>query len=72
MLYRHDEFYPDGTVVSPDLCHMVNKEHFDHVKGFLENISGKIVFSGQTDESRLFIAPTVIKGAKGDDSLMRE
>lgn len=70
--HRHDEFYPDGALESPDLCHIISKPHFDRLKGLLEQTSGTIAFGGQTDESRLFIAPTVVKGVKGDDSLMRE
>lgn len=70
--YRHDEFYPDGAVQSPDLSHIISKPHFDRIKGLLDRTSGTIAFGGETDESRLFIAPTVIKGVKGDDSLMSE
>ncbi|KAF8556817.1 aldehyde dehydrogenase [Imleria badia] len=68
----HDEFYPDGAVGSPDLSHIINKSHFNRIKGLLDKTSGTIVFGGQTDESKLFIAPTVIRGVKGDDSLMSE
>lgn len=72
LLRRHDEFYPDGAVGSPDLSHLVNKMHFNRIKGLLDKTSGTIVFGGQTDESKLFIAPTVVKGVKADDSLMSE
>ncbi|KAH0826687.1 Aldehyde/histidinol dehydrogenase [Lanmaoa asiatica] len=68
----HAEFYPDGAVGSPDLGHIINKPHFNRLKGLLERTSGTIAFGGQTDESKLFIAPTVVKGVKGDDSLMSE
>ncbi|KAG8216922.1 NAD-aldehyde dehydrogenase [Butyriboletus roseoflavus] len=68
----HDEFYPSGAVESPDFSRIVNKSHFNRINGLLEKTSGTIVFGGQTDESRLFIAPTVVKGVKGDDSLMSE
>ncbi|KAF8838789.1 NAD-dependent aldehyde dehydrogenase [Paxillus ammoniavirescens] len=68
----HDEFYPSGSVASPDLGRIVNKSHFDRIKGLLDKTCGTIAFGGQTDESRLFIAPTVVGGVKGDDSLMSE
>lgn len=71
-LLRHDEFYPNGSAASPDLAHIINKSHFDRIKGLLDRTSGTIAFGGETDESRLFIAPTVVKGVKGDDSLMSE
>jgi aldehyde dehydrogenase (NAD+) len=72
ILYRHDEFYPNGAVGSPDLSHIINKMHFDRIKGLLEKTSGTIAFGGETDESKLFIAPTVVKGVNGGDSLMSE
>lgn len=46
--------------------------HFNRLKGLLEKTSGTIAFGGQTDEFKLFIAPTVVKGVNGDDSLMSE
>ena len=70
--HRHDEFYPNGAVGSPDLSHIINQSHFNRIKGLLDKTAGTIVFGGQTDESKLFIAPTVVKGVKGDDSLMSE
>ncbi|KAG6377370.1 NAD-dependent aldehyde dehydrogenase [Boletus reticuloceps] len=57
---------------SPDFCHIINQMHFNRVRGLLEKTSGTTVVGGQTDEARLFVAPTVVKGVKGDDSLMSE
>ncbi|KAF9225706.1 NAD-dependent aldehyde dehydrogenase [Gyrodon lividus] len=68
----HDEFYPSGPATSPDFGRIVNKSHFNRIKGLLDNTSGTIAFGGQTDESKLFIAPTVVHSVKGDDSLMSE
>ncbi|KAF8137586.1 NAD-dependent aldehyde dehydrogenase [Boletus edulis] len=68
----HDEFYPNGAAASPDFSHIINQMHFNRVRGLLEKTSGTAVFGGQTDEARLFVAPTVVKGVKGDDSLMSE
>lgn len=61
---RYDEFYPNGGLESPDISSIINQRHFDCIKGLLDKTAGTIAFGGQTDESRLFIAPTVIKGVK--------
>ncbi|KAH7887098.1 Aldehyde/histidinol dehydrogenase [Phlebopus sp. FC_14] len=68
----HDEFYPSGPLQSDDFCHIVNVSHFRRIKGLLDKTGGTIAFGGETDESKLFIAPTVVKGVKAGDSLMSE
>jgi hypothetical protein len=69
---RHDEFYPSGATTTPDISHIITLAHFHRLKNLLDRTSGTIAFGGQTDESRKFIAPTVVKGVKVDDSLMSE
>lgn len=54
------------------MSHIINLAHFHRLKNLLDSTSGTIAFGGQTDESRKFIAPTVVKGVKGEDSLMSE
>lgn len=68
----HDDFYPSGATTTPDISHIINLAHFHRLKNLLDSTSGTIAFGGQTDESRKFIAPTVVKGVKGDDSLMSD
>ncbi|KAF9235550.1 NAD-dependent aldehyde dehydrogenase [Melanogaster broomeanus] len=68
----HDEFYPSDPAASPDFSHIVNNSHFNRIKGLLDKTSGTIAFGGQTDEAKLFIAPTVVHSVKGEDSLMSE
>ena len=69
---RHDEFYPSGAISTKDICHIINTAHFHRIKNLLDNTSGTVAFGGQTDESRKFIAPTVVRGVKDGDSLMSE
>jgi len=69
---RHDEFYPSGATTTPDIARIINLMHFHRLKNLLDSTSGTIAFGGQTDESRKFIAPTVVKGVKDSDSLMSE
>jgi aldehyde dehydrogenase (NAD+) len=38
----------------------------------LDNTKGTVVIGGEVDEETKFIAPTVVKNVKGDDSLMSE
>ncbi|KAG2356681.1 NAD-dependent aldehyde dehydrogenase [Suillus spraguei] len=68
----HDEFYPSGAINTPDISHIINTAHFHRLKNLLDSTSGTIAFGGQTDESRKFIAPTVVKGVKDGDSLMSD
>ncbi|OJA12078.1 hypothetical protein AZE42_02179 [Rhizopogon vesiculosus] len=68
----HDEFYPSGAISTKDISHIINTAHFHRIKNLLENTSGTVAFGGQTDESRKFIAPTVVRGVKDGDSLMSE
>jgi aldehyde dehydrogenase (NAD+)/aldehyde dehydrogenase (NAD(P)+) len=51
---------------------LITPQAFKRVKGLLDNTKGKIVFGGETDEATKFIAPTVVKDVKTDDSLMTE
>jgi hypothetical protein len=69
---RHDEFYPSGATSTKDISHIINAAHFRRINNLLEKTSGTIAFGGQTDESRRFIAPTVVRGVKDGDSLMSE
>ena len=51
---------------------MVSPRHFTRVKGLLDKTKGTIVIGGETDADTKYIAPTVVKDVKGDDSLMSE
>ncbi|KAL4072468.1 Aldehyde/histidinol dehydrogenase [Scleroderma yunnanense] len=68
----HDRFYPSGPSVPNAFGRIVNHTHFRRLKGLLDRTAGEMAFGGQTDESEKYIAPTIVKGVKGDDSLMSE
>ncbi|KAG1748357.1 Aldehyde/histidinol dehydrogenase [Suillus paluster] len=68
----HDEFYPSGALSTTDISNLVSTAHFHRLKNLLGSTSGTIAFGGQTDESRKFIAPTIVKGVKDGDSLMSD
>ncbi|KAJ7940200.1 NAD-aldehyde dehydrogenase [Mycena leptocephala] len=69
-------FYPETTGDSPGLpqnvTKMVNQQAFKRVNGLLQTTKGTIVVGGQAEEAQKYIAPTIVKDVKTDDSLMSE
>jgi len=55
---------------SPDFGRMINKKRFLAVKNYLSQ--GKVVYGGQSDETDLYIAPTILEGVKISDTVMQE
>jgi aldehyde dehydrogenase (NAD+)/aldehyde dehydrogenase (NAD(P)+) len=51
---------------------MVHQAAFKRVHGLVQNTKGTIVVGGEADEATKFIAPTIVKDVKPDDSLMSE
>ncbi|XP_029181885.2 aldehyde dehydrogenase, dimeric NADP-preferring-like [Acropora muricata] len=64
------DFYGEDPKESPDFARIVNKKHFNRLKGLMN--SGKSVVGGQTDESENYIAPTVLTGVKPTDPIMED
>ena len=71
-VYRYEEFYPDGPKKSQSLARIVGVHHAKRIKSLLDNTRGTIVLGGETDVENRYIAPTVVKDVKGDDSLLTE
>ncbi|PHH89854.1 hypothetical protein CDD83_5088 [Cordyceps sp. RAO-2017] len=63
---------PAGAADSPDFSRIINRAHFLRIKAMVDNTRGEVVMGGATDESRLFIEPTVVVVADVDDSMMVE
>lgn len=55
---------------SPDLGRIVNERHYRRLTSYLDH--GQIVFGGQTDETRLKIAPTILLEPALDSPLMQD
>lgn len=55
---------------NPDYGKIINKKHFDRLCGLIEK--DKIVYGGETDESTLKIAPTIMDNITYDDAVMGE
>jgi aldehyde dehydrogenase (NAD+) len=71
---RYAKFYPSSAPpTSPGTySRLVTPEAFTRVSNLLKNTKGTIVLGGDTDTSMKYIAPTVVKDVKWDDSLMSE
>ena len=63
-------FYPDGPRKSHSVARIVGEHHVTRIKGLLDNTKGTIVLGGEIDVSEKYVAPTVVKDVRGDDSLM--
>ncbi len=67
-----DEFMGGRDNEAEWYAHIVNTRNYDRVLGQLENTSGKVVYSGLRDRSKLFFGPTIVTGVKPDDALMSD
>ncbi|KAF9557043.1 NAD-dependent aldehyde dehydrogenase [Agrocybe pediades] len=71
----YEEFYPDAEKragVPGAYTRLVTPQATERVAGMLEKTKGTVVFGGDIDRSDKFIAPTVVKDVKHDDSLMSD
>ena len=71
----YEEFYPDADKRSaaPDVySRIVSPQAYGRIAGLLEKTKGTVVFGGEVDKDKKFIAPTVVKDVGPDDSLMSE
>ena len=60
---------------SPDLARIVNTRHVARVKGLLDDATARgarVITGGQYDESKRFIAPTLLDGIPDDAVIMSE
>ncbi|KAI1784926.1 NAD-dependent aldehyde dehydrogenase [Ganoderma leucocontextum] len=69
-VYR--EFYPDGPEKSDSFARIVGESHVQRIKNLLDNTKGKVVFGGEVDVAKKYVAPTLVRDVSGDDSLMSE
>lgn len=69
--HRHEEFYPNNSV-KENTSRIINSASWKRISSLLADTKGQVVIGGEVDELTKFIAPTVVKDVKGDDSLMKE
>ena len=64
-----------GYQKSPELPRIINRRHFDRIKGLLDDAiakGAKVEHGGQTDGDDLFIAPTVLSNLDNGMRIMTE
>lgn len=64
-----DEFYGENPRLSSDYGKIINQRHFRRLISLID--PNKIIFGGESDESKCYIAPTVMS-AKLDDPIMQD
>ncbi|KAK4490120.1 hypothetical protein RD792_000777 [Penstemon davidsonii] len=69
-----EKFYGKDPMQSNDLSSIINAHHFDRLTKLLDDdkVSGKVVFGGRRDKTKLKIAPTIVLDVPGDSSVMNE
>ncbi len=63
-------FYGEDPAASYDYGKIINEKRFDRLTGYLKE--GTILHGGQTDRSRLYIAPTLLENVSEDAAIMNE
>ncbi len=66
------KYYGSNPAESPDYPRIINENHFQRIKNYLDNTKGRIVLGGETDLENLYIAPTIIDDITPSDALMQE
>lgn len=64
-----------GIKESDSYCRIVNRRHFNRLKGYIEDAVHKGVtvdYGGQTDESQNFVSPTILSGVNDDMKVMQD
>ncbi|KAG5351806.1 hypothetical protein C0989_004843 [Termitomyces sp. Mn162] len=70
----YKSFYPESAQPSdPDtFSRIVTHQAWKRIKGLIDTTKGTVVVGGEMDEATKFIAPTIVRDVKADDSLMSE
>lgn len=62
--------YSSEPLQNPDYGKIINEKHFHRILGLID--SAKVVLGGESNESTLQIAPTVMDNVSWDDAVMQE
>jgi len=65
-----EAFYTDDPSASYDYGKIINQKRFQKLASFLSQ--GSIFYGGKTDESNLYIQPTILTDITMEDSVMKE
>ena len=64
------EFFGDDPRQSPDFGRIINRHHFERIKGYLDQ--GDVVHGGQADGADLYIAPTLLADPRPGSAVLEE
>lgn len=64
------KLYGDDASLSPDYARIINNAHFKRLKNLMDE--GDIILGGRTDETNLYIEPTIIDNVKPQFKVMQE
>lgn len=70
MIEHIKKAYGDHAQSSEYYPRIINASHHQRLSAYLD--TGNIVYGGTTDESDLYIEPTLVDGIKADDKVMQE
>lgn len=62
--------FGEHPLTNPDYGKIVNKKHFDRIRGLIDE--DKVYCGGEVREEELRIAPTVLENVTWDDAVMKE
>ena len=65
-----EKMFTENPLLSEDLPKIINKKHFDRVKGLIEG--SKIAYGGVSDDGKMKISPTLLYPVDETDSVMQE
>ncbi|KAI0030907.1 aldehyde dehydrogenase [Vararia minispora EC-137] len=65
------EFWPDGSLASPDLANVINAAARDRLTGLLAKTRGKVALGGEVEGDRR-LAVTIVRDVPEDDILMED
>ncbi|MFW5927025.1 MAG: aldehyde dehydrogenase family protein, partial [Wenzhouxiangella sp.] len=65
-----EAMYGDDRLGSEDFGHIVNRRHYERLKGYLDD--GRVVVGGRFDDDNLRIEPTVLVDTGEDVAVMQE
>lgn len=74
LAFAFRELYGEEPLSNPDYGRIVNRAHFDRLKGYIEPYrgGGKLFCGGQMDEENLKIAPTILTDIDVNAPVMQE
>ncbi|KAL5555205.1 hypothetical protein UlMin_037441 [Ulmus minor] len=67
-----EQFFGANPLESRDLSRIVSAAQFARLTKLLEEVSDKVVFGGQTDETQLRMAPTILLDVPEDSEIMKD